>query len=132
MSSRNSFASVLMACLLAAGFLGIAPATHAGSGGKSSLKAGEGARKTAAKIKRRARAPRISQPRGPGQIYYDYPYYYSRGHYPTHIVRYVYDPPYAGRATYRGRCVKGDRKCATYRDHDRGPASPRRHRARRN
>ena len=29
---------------------------------------------------------------GPSYIYYDYPYYYSRGHYPTHIGGYVYYP----------------------------------------
>ncbi len=35
--------------------------------------------------------------------YYDYPYYYSRGHYPTHIVRYVYYTPngYFDRNYYR-------------------------------
>lgn len=132
MNSRNSFASILMSCLLACGFLGIAPATDAAAGGKSSLKTGEGARKATTKIKRRARAPRIRVPRGPGQIYYDYPYYYSRGHYPTHIVRYVYDPPDVSRTRYRGRCAKGDRRCVSNRDSRRGPGPSGRKRARRN
>lgn len=132
MSSRNSFASTMLACLLAAGFIAVTPATDAASGGKSSVKAGKGAGKTATKIKRRGRAPRIVLPRGPAYIYYDYPYYYSRGHYPTHIVRYVYEPPYTSRPRYRGRCAKGDRRCATNRGAYRGPGSPRGQRARRN
>ena len=35
MSSRNLFASILMACLLAVGFLGIAPVANDASAGKS-------------------------------------------------------------------------------------------------
>ena len=45
-------------------------------------------------IKRRGRGPRIHLPIGPSSVYYDYPYYYSRGHYPTHIGGYVYYPYY--------------------------------------
>jgi hypothetical protein len=41
-------------------------------------------------------------PIGPSYIYYDYPYYYSRGHYPTHIGGYVYYRPYYTRSRYRG------------------------------
>ena len=43
-------------------------------------------------IKRRGRGPRIHLPIGPSYVYYDYPYYYSRGYYPTHIGGYVYYP----------------------------------------
>ena len=43
-------------------------------------------------MKHRGRGPRIYLPIGPSYIYYDYPYYYSRGHYPTHIGGYVYYP----------------------------------------
>jgi len=89
MSSRNPFASTLMACLLAVGFLGIAPVANAKSGGQSVQKPGKSARIT---IKPRARGPLIHLPVGPGSVYCDYPYYYSRGHYPTHIGGYVYYP----------------------------------------
>ena len=39
---------------------------------------------------------------GPSYVYYDYPYYYSRGHYPTHIGGYVY---YALRNYYYPRFI---------------------------
>jgi hypothetical protein len=90
MRSRNSFASSLMACLLAVGFLGIAPVNHDASAGK--LKPGDSARSFALEMKRRGRGPRIPLPMGPSSIYYDYPYYYSRGYYPTHMGGYVYYP----------------------------------------
>jgi hypothetical protein len=96
MSSRNSRASILMACLLAVGFLGIASVANAKSGGKSVLKPGKGVRSNVITIKPRVR---IHLPVGPGSVYCDYPYYYSRGHYPTHIGGYVYYPYY-----YRSYC----------------------------
>ena len=92
MSSRNLFASILMACLLAVGFLRIAPAANAESAGQSVLKPGKSAKIKVIEIRRRGRGPRIHLPIGPGSIYYDYPYYYSRGYYPTHIGGYVYYP----------------------------------------
>lgn len=99
MNSRNcSFASVVMACVLAVGFLGIAPGTNTASAGQSSLKDGEsvkkGAKKRVAGIKRRGRrTQKIYLPIGPSSTYYDYAYFYSRGHYPTHIGGYVYYHP---------------------------------------
>lgn len=54
---------------------------------------------------RRFATQRIPLPVGPAYIYYDYPYYYSRGHYPTHIGGYVY---YVPRSTIR--C--SNRRCA--------------------
>ena len=92
MSSRNLFASILMPCLLAVGFLGIAPVANADSGGRSYLKPGKSVRSHVITVKPRARGPRIPLPIGPGSVYCDYPYYYSRGHYPTHIGGYVYYP----------------------------------------
>ncbi|WP_170937144.1 BA14K family protein [Rhodomicrobium sp. R_RK_3] len=42
----------------------------------------------------RSRAPEAHLSVGPSYRYYDYPYYYSRGYYPTHIgPHYVYDYP---------------------------------------
>ena len=91
MRSRNSFASSLMACLLAVGILGIAPMANDASAGKSVRKRDSG-RSFALEMQRRGRGPRIPLPMGPSSIYYDYPYYYSRGYYPTHIGGYVYYP----------------------------------------
>ena len=100
MSSRNLFASLLMPCLLA-GFLGIAPVANGASAGK--LKRGDGARSFALEMKRPGRGLRIPLPMGPSSVYYDYPYYYSRGHYPTHIGGYVYYPRnYYTRGLSRG------------------------------
>ncbi len=101
MSSRNSFASSLMACLLAVGFLGIAPVTNDASAGKAIRKPGEGGRNYVLEMKRRGRGPRIPLPIGPSYLYYDYPYYHSRGHYPTHIGGYVYYPYNYSRSYYR-------------------------------
>jgi hypothetical protein len=90
MSSRHLFASILMVCLLPFSSLAIAPMANAESGGQSSLNSGKIARKSATKLKRRYSGVRIHLPIGPGSVYYDYPYYYSRGYYPTHIGGYVY------------------------------------------
>lgn len=84
MRSRNLLSSVLLACLLAVGFLFIAPTADAGSARKSSSYYGEGSKSMVIKVKRRRRGPRI-RPIGPAYIYYDFPYYYSRGYYPRHI-----------------------------------------------
>lgn len=89
-----------MACVLAVGVLGIAPAADARSAGKSYQKR-ESARNYVLKRKRRSRGPRIHLPIGPSYIYYDYPYYYSRGYYPTHIGGYAYYRPYDTRSTNR-------------------------------
>ena len=102
MSSRNLFASILMACLLAAGFLGIPPVANDASAGKSIRKPGESGRNYVLEMKRRGRGPRIHLPIGPSYIYYDYPYYYGRGYYPTHIGGYVYYPYYYSRSYFGG------------------------------
>jgi hypothetical protein len=100
MSNRNSFASMLMACLLAVGFLGIAPAANAAdSDRRLYLKPGKSVRSNVITVKPRRYGTRILLPIGPGQVYCDYPYYYSRGHYPTHIGGYVYYPH-----SYRSYC----------------------------
>jgi hypothetical protein len=81
-----------MACLLAVGLLGIPPVANAEPAGQSFLKPGKSATNNVTKIRPRDRSPRIHLPRGPGYVYYDYPYYYCRGYYPTHIGGYVYYP----------------------------------------
>jgi hypothetical protein len=103
MSSRISFASILMACLLAVGIIGIASAPNDASAGQSVSKYRANARSFALERKRRSRTMRIPLPIGPSYIYYDYPYYYARGHYPTHIGGYVYYPSsYYSRRSYPG------------------------------
>jgi hypothetical protein len=104
MSSRHWFLSGLTACLVAVGFLGIAPVANAGLLGQPSLKPEKIAGKKATKIKRPGRRRvRIHLPVGPGSVYYDYPYYYSRGYYPKHIGGYIYYPYYYYRSYYWGQ-----------------------------
>jgi hypothetical protein len=116
-----------MACLSAAGFLAIAPAANAASAGQSFAKAGESAkhsesvRNGAIEIKHRRRAKRgkpLPLPIVPYSAY-DYPYYYKRGYFPTHIgpgyiyygYPYYYRMRYSDRCTYRrGRCVAKKRR----------------------
>jgi len=112
MSSRNLFSSMLMACLLAFGFIGIAPVANADSGRESFRKPSKSGKNIVIDIRRRGHGPRIPLPIGPSYLYYDYPYYYSRGYYPTHIGGYVY---YPRNDYYRGY----------YRGFNRGPGSPR-------
>src|SRR5690349_24347728 len=92
MGRRNFLAAIVMACLSAVGFLGTAPMATAESRNASTLKPGKSAKNMVIDIKRARRAPRIPLPIGPSYVYYDYPYYYSRGYYPTHIGGYVYYP----------------------------------------
>jgi hypothetical protein len=61
---------------------------------RSLLKPAESAGNKVIELKRRVRGRRIHLPIGPSYVYYDYPYYYSRGYYPTHIRGYVYYPYY--------------------------------------
>lgn len=125
MSSRNAFASILMAGLLAVGFVGVAPVADGASAGQSVRKSRESARTYVLESKRsgRRRGTRIHLPIGPAYIYYDYPYYYSRGHYPTHIGGYVYYVP-----RYVDRCSNRHRSCVAKGGHNRGAASSRRQR----
>ena len=104
MSSRNLFASMLMACLLAVGLGGAA------SAGQSFLKPGESAGNNVIEIKDRGRGPWPNLPIAPSYLAYDYPYYYSRGHYPTHIggpgyVYYGFPYSYRSSSRYGGRCA---------------------------
>ena len=58
-------------------------------------------------------AARIHLPIGPSYVYYDYPYYYSRGYYPTHIGGYVYYPYYyyGSYPRYGVRCFNWHQRC---------------------
>lgn len=109
MSSRSLFASMLMVCLLTFGLGGIAPVANASSAGQSFLKAGESARNNVIEIKQRGRSPWPNLPIAPSYLAYDYPYYYSRGHYPTHTggpgyVYYGFPYSYRSSSRYGGRC----------------------------
>src|SRR4051794_19540095 len=100
MSNRNLFTSILMPCLLAAGLLGVGPAASAADAdGPNYLKARKSVRNHVITVKPRRYGARIPLPIGPSSVYCDYPYYYSRGHYPTHIGGYVYYPYH-----YRSYC----------------------------
>jgi hypothetical protein len=91
MSRRNSFGSILVTCLLAAGSLAIASSVDTASAGQSYSKSGKHAKRNWVNAKQRRHAPRLYLPVGPSYLYYDYPYYYSRGYYPTHIgPHYIY------------------------------------------
>jgi hypothetical protein len=110
-----------MACLLAVGFLGVAPVANAESGGQSVLKSGKISKHDVVQTNNRDRGPRIYLPIGPSYRYYDYPYYYSPGYYPTHIAPgFVYfGYPYSYYRSY-------------YWGHKRGAGSPSRQKAHRN
>jgi hypothetical protein len=119
MSGRNFIAPILLACLLAAGCLGIAPVVNAASAGPAFLNPGKSPRNDVIEIKNRGRGPRVYLPIAPSYLYYDYPYYYSRGYYPTHIrpgfVYYGY-PYYYYKSRYprySGRCSYWHRRCVT-------------------
>ena len=110
MRSRNLFASILMTCL-AVGLGGLTPVANAASAGPSFLKPDESARNNVIEIKHRGRGPWPNLPIAPSYLAYDWPYYYNRGHYPTHIgPGYVYyGYPYYYRGSYYpryggGRC----------------------------
>jgi hypothetical protein len=88
MSSRKLLPSIVTACLLTVG-LEVGP--NAASAGHIVMKPGESARNDVVEIKHRSRSPWFYLPIAPSYLAYDYPYYYSRGHYPTHIPPgYVY------------------------------------------
>src|SRR5262245_51887499 len=97
MSSRHLVASVPMACLLAAAFLGTAPAANAEAvkhSAKGKIAASKAIEHRAGFYRfRHYHSVKIALPLGPTSIYYDYPYFYARGHYPTHIGGYVYYIP---------------------------------------
>jgi hypothetical protein len=82
-----------MACLLAAGMLAIPLSVSAEAGGQSLHEPGRSAGGSGRlRLKRPPRGILIHLPRGPTRIYDEYPYYYSRGYYPTHMGGYVYYP----------------------------------------
>ncbi|MGI9410930.1 MAG: BA14K family protein [Hyphomicrobiaceae bacterium] len=90
MRLRNVFTSGVMACLLAAGFLAFASTSDTALAGQLSRKPAKSVKLKAVGIKRLRPGQRIQVPIVP-YIAYDYPYYYSRGFYPTHIgPGYIY------------------------------------------
>jgi hypothetical protein len=112
MSSRNLLAFTL-AGLLAAGIIGIAPVANATAASQAFLKHGERA-SDLVEIKHRGRGQPLYLPIGPNYLAYDYPYYYRRGFYPTHIgPGYVYyGHPYSYyRTGYGRRCSYRQRRC---------------------
>lgn len=133
MSNRNYFAPILMACSVVIGFLGVAPGADAVSAGTAFLNPDESPGDSVIQINEGGRGSPIYAPIAPSYQYYDYPYYYSRGYYPTHIGRgFVYfGYPYAYyqrryHSRYGGRCSYGHRRCVAGWVHNRGSGSSRR------
>lgn len=113
MHRRTIFPPLLTACLMAVGLLALSPAPVVTTSGFAAQKARDHSRSYVLESKRRGyrrrhRTQRIYLPVGPSYIYYDYPYYYARGHYPTHIGGYVYYYPKP-----RSRCSAAYRKCVS-------------------
>lgn len=133
MCRGSSVSSTMVAGLLAAGFLGIAPVVNSAPAGQPFPKLGESLTNNVIEIKSRGRSVRIHLPIGPSYIYYDYPYYYGRGYYPTHIGGYVYYPYHYYRRfypRYGGPCADWRRSCVSDWGRNRGPGSTRLHSAR--
>jgi hypothetical protein len=105
MSSRNSAAPILTAGLLVVGGLGVPAVSNAESVEPSVRKCGTIAHETG----HRGRGPRVYLPVAPSYRYYDYPYYYSRGHYPTHISPgFVYfGYPFSYYRSFYSACRRG-------------------------
>jgi hypothetical protein len=88
------------------GFLSTTPTAIAASTKQSVWKHDKSARTYELRSKRRVRSTKIHLPLGPSYIYYDYPYYYARGYYPTHIGGYIYYyPPYSYHRRYYRNAV---------------------------
>ena len=120
MNSRTLLASILTICLLAIGFLSISSVADAAPAGQSFLNLSENAksavRTDVTEVGYRERRPHIVWPIAPSYLAYDYPYYYSRGHYPTHIgpgyiyygrplfYRRAYYPKYGSRCRLHRKC----------------------------
>jgi hypothetical protein len=99
--SRISFAGVLLACTLIAGFEALTAVTDVAQAQQRWQKPGERVVSNTIAIKNRVRGPWPNLPIAPSYLAYDYPYYYNRGHYPTHIggPGFVYSGlPYGYRA----------------------------------
>ena len=108
--SGNSFARVLMACALIAGFEAFVSVIDVASAQQRLHKPGERTVTNVVEIKNRVRGPWPVLPIAPSYLAYDYPYYYSRGHYPTHIggpgyVYYGFPYSYRSSSRYGGRCA---------------------------
>ena len=90
MNIPKLFASILMSCWLAVSFLGVASVLNSATAGQSLVTIGKSTKNKRVAVKRRGSGQQRILPIVP-YIAYDYPYYYSRGFYPTHIgPGYIY------------------------------------------
>jgi len=118
MLSWTRVAAALVGSILAAGVTGPFTEALAGSKKTSLNRHSESGRAFVLENRRRASLVRIPLPLGPSYIYQDYPYYYSRGHYPAHIGGYTYYPPPSRWHADQGvgqKCAWGPGRCAAYR-----------------
>ena len=120
MRSRNRLASMVLVCLPAVGVAAIAPA--AAAAWQSWPKLAERQASNAIEIKQVRRGKPLYLPIGPSYLGYDYPYYYRRGFYPTHIgPGYIYyGYPYYYRKRYSSRCGFAQGRCAAHGRFQRG------------
>jgi hypothetical protein len=106
---------MVMACLLGVGFLGTAPVANAASAWQALPKPSESAKNNVMEIKHRRRGKRRAPLYVPIVPYsaYDYPYYYRRGFYPTHVgPGYIYyGYPYFYRKRHSDRCPYRHQRC---------------------
>lgn len=125
MNRWSLFAAILATGFLAVGVLAAVPVDNSAWAGAKSRESG---RNYVLESERRVRRSRIPLPIGPSYIYYDYPYYYSRGYYPTHIGGYVYYPSFrrARSPRYASRC--SSQRCVVQAGSSRGHVSRRQRR----
>lgn len=120
MMSRSPFIFAIVALLSATGLSGTVPGTQSAPAGAFLSDPGKSAGGGVIEIRARSRSERLYPPIAPSYLYYDYPYYYRRGHYPTHVGPgfIYYGRPYSPyvRNPYRrygGRCsANWQRRCA--------------------
>ena len=116
MRLRKVFTSGVMSCLLAVGFFASASTIDAASAGQLFRKPAKKVKLKVVGSKRLRPGQRIQVPIVP-YIAYDYPYYYSRGFYPTHIgPGYIYTNYHVtNRRGYHYVSDAGDRHSAIER-----------------
>lgn len=104
--------TLAVTCLVAVALMGSAADANAAKSKRAAASTGDSARSFVLERQARRHRPRtrIHLPVGPAYVYYDYPYYYSRGHYPTHIGGYVYYIPRSRNYAYGNARRSGGRR----------------------
>ncbi len=105
MRSGTLFSLFLLSCILVPGTSIVPQTTNAASAKQAAMKSGKSAGHHRHRVRRYSRGPRFILPIAPSYTAYDYPYYYSRGYYPTHIgpgyIYFGYPYRYSSYSRYR-------------------------------